>query len=565
MAKKAQVMKEKIDMSARIRIFLSVIGLISILAACGPAPAVNTSPPPATLEAEIASTPTNTTGTEMNVSFDCSNVQEIPLEECQALVAIYESTDGDHWIENSGWLVNETPCTWYSVLCEQGHVIELQLYYNQLHGSLPPGIGNFTHLKSLYLDDNQLSGPIPAEIGNLTELQIARLGRNKFTSIPAEFADLKGLVYLELWGNQLSGVIPRELSNLSHLQQLNLSFNQFTGNIPPELGNLVFLHELNLSHNQLSGSIPAVLGELKSLNQLDLSFNQLSGSIPSELGQLANLYWLDLSYNQLTGPVLVDFAQEPMSERRLWGNLLDGTVLASTEKITTVDSQGVHIDFNSDLFKSVWPEIVPAFPPSVGGPGWEAKPEHTRFTFAYPEGSNQLKVAAARVFGPPHILILPAETYGDMNEFAQEEIAGLQTLLATRPPAPEDEIPLLPLINAAQIFHTQLEYLDFQNGTGVRFITHYSQDTGPITNENTFYTFQGLTDDGKYYVAAYFPISTAGLSNVPPMEDWQAFNERYSDYLKETVSQLDTLSSADFEPNLEMLDAVIQSLAVNTP
>jgi hypothetical protein len=343
-----------------------------------------------------------------------------------------------------------------------------------------------------------------------------------------------------------------------------LHSNQFSGEIPADLGNLLFLHDLNLSHNQLSGSIPTALGDLKNLNQLDLSFNQLSGSIPPELEQLSNLYLLDLSYNQLTGSIPTSIAQGPMSERRLWGNLFDGIILASQEPITTMDAQGVHLEFDSDLFKSVWPEIVPAFPPSVGGPGWEARPEHTRFTFAYPEGSNELQAVGAAVFGPPRILIFPTQEYSTMSEFAQEEIAGLQTLLATRPSAPENEIPLLPLINAAQIFHTQLKYLDFQNGTGVRFITHYSQDVGPIMNQNSFCTFQGLTDDGQYYVAIYFPISAAGLSNDPPTEDWQTFNERYQDYLRETVSHLNALSSDDFEPNLEMLDAVIQSLAVQT-
>ena len=152
-----------------------------------------------------------------------------------------------------------------------------------------------------------------------------------------------------------------------------------------------------------------------------------------------------------------------------------------------------------------------------------------------------------------------------MNEFAREEIAGLQALLTTRPAAPDNEIPLLPLINAAQVFHTQVKYLDFQNGKGVRFITHYSQDMRPIMNENIFYTFQGLTHDGKYYVAVNVPISAAGLSNDSPTEDWQTFNERYQDYLRETVSRLDALSSNDFEPNLEVLDAVVKSLAINAP
>ena len=36
--------------------------------------------------------------------FDCTTVTEIPQQECEALVAFYISTDGDNWINHSGWL-----------------------------------------------------------------------------------------------------------------------------------------------------------------------------------------------------------------------------------------------------------------------------------------------------------------------------------------------------------------------------------------------------------------------------------------------------------------------------
>jgi hypothetical protein len=550
-------------MSKQTVTFFLSIGTSFLLAACSAGSTVDsvTLLPP-TAVTDISSMPQATAGTQTSLSFDCHNIQEIPAEECRALVALYESADGDHWQDNPGWLVDEMPCTWHGVICQQGHVAELELYYNQLTGSLPHEIGNLTYLKSLYLDNNQLSGPLPQEIGSLTKLQVARLGGNQFSSIPAEIANLDSLVYLELWGNQLGGKIPDEISNLSNLQELNLNFNQFTGSIPPELGNLAYLHQLDLSHNLLSGSIPATLGDLRSLNQLDLSFNRLTGSIPPELEDLSNLYWLDLSYNELTGVVPVGMAQAPISERRLWGNLFDGTVLALQGMITTVEYQGAKFDFNSALAKSVWPEIVAAQEPSVGGPGWEVSPEHVRFTFAYPREPNDFQVDGAGILGPPQILIYPTQAYSSMSELAKEEIEAAQSLLETRPPAPENEMPFLPLINAAQVFHSQVKYLDFQNGSGVRFITHYSQEVvGRLTNENIFYTFQGLTQDGAYYVAVYFPISADGLGNELVQEDWEAAQA----HLAEDIRHLDSLSSDKFEPELEILDGVVQSLLVETP
>jgi hypothetical protein len=152
-----------------------------------------------------------------------------------------------------------------------------------------------------------------------------------------------------------------------------------------------------------------------------------------------------------------------------------------------------------------------------------------------------------------------------MSDFAQEEIEKLQALLQTRPPAPEDPISLLPLINAAQVFHAQVKYLDFQNGSGVRYLTQYSQDIFPIVNQHLFYTFQGLTQDGAYYVVAAFAIDAAGFPDEPDISDWEAFSAGYQDYLAATVSQLDALPSDQFEPDLALLDSVIQSLRVSVP
>lgn len=45
------------------------------------------------------------------------------------------------------------------------------------------------------------------------------------------------------------------------------------------------------------------------------------------------------------------------------------------------------------------------------------------------------------------------------------------------------------------------------DGGGIRYLTQFGQAAGLITNPELFYTFQGLTDDGAYYVAAVFPVA----------------------------------------------------------
>ena len=100
----------------------------------------------------------------------CPEVSEIPTLECEALVALYNATDGPNWTNNSGWLETDAPCSWHGVTCSVGHVTELNLDFNQLSGSIPAELGDLSNLTDLLLNRNQLSGSIPVELGNLSNL-----------------------------------------------------------------------------------------------------------------------------------------------------------------------------------------------------------------------------------------------------------------------------------------------------------------------------------------------------------------------------------------------------------
>ncbi|MEI2688560.1 MAG: hypothetical protein V9H69_02155 [Anaerolineae bacterium] len=172
-------------------------------------------------------------------TFDCTAVTEIPQSECEALVAFYISTEGDNWINNTGWLQTSTPCTWYGLTCSEGHVTWLELYGNHLQGTIPPDIGNLSQLWVLGLSSNELNGPIPRELGKLVNLSFLFLDNNQLSdSIPAELGNMSGLVFLKLQDNQLSGSIPPSLGQLTNLCDIDLSFNHLTGTLPSELGNL---------------------------------------------------------------------------------------------------------------------------------------------------------------------------------------------------------------------------------------------------------------------------------------------------------------------------------------
>jgi Leucine-rich repeat (LRR) protein len=270
----------------------------------------------------------------------------IQQKERDALIALYNSTNGSKWFQKDGWSgAAGTECSWYGVYCNDSNsaVVEIYLSWNGLSGNIAPALGSLSQLTSLSLRHNNISGNIPAELGNLVKLQDLDLSHNSLTgSIPSSFGTLTELKRLELpgdvFGNQFSGSIPPVLGNLKKLERLDLSGNQFTGPIPAELGNLASLNELNLKGNQLTGEIPAALGNLSTLYSLDLSDNQFSGSIPSALAQLPKLSDLYLSGNQLNGSIPPEFGALNVSELDLSGNQLNGNIPSTLANIPYLSS-----------------------------------------------------------------------------------------------------------------------------------------------------------------------------------------------------------------------------------
>jgi putative hemolysin len=229
-----------------------------------------------------------------------------------------------------------------------------------------------------------------------------------------------------------------------------------------------------------------------------------------------------------------------------------------------IDDYGVSFQFDTALAASVQPHLVDAFVDD-NGMDYLLLPQHLAFTFddSYADGQPLLQRQQLNLATMPQIVVYPADAYAAMQPLAKTQIDQLQALLAEEAAAPGGSLPYLPLHNAAQVFHSQLAHLPFRNGAGVRYVTAFSQEASPVTNQQLIYTYQGLTDDGRYYVTAFFPLTTAVLPDTVQVEDWEAFNANYSTYVRETLAALNDLTPQGFSPGLTLLDAVVTSLQVN--
>jgi hypothetical protein len=279
---------------------------------------------------------------------------DIPQEEREALIQLYNETGGDNWTENTGWKAEPLHTdgfaapgaenTWFGITCDSENttVMKIILAANNLTGTIPTSLANLPNLQELSLIDNALSGQIPPGLGKLENVTIIYLSNNQLAGpIPAELGNLAKLTSLFLLQNQLTGIIPPELGKLSNLEYLLLYDNQLTGNIPVEITQLTNLKKLNLGDNQLDGTIPPGLGGLSQLTVLTLRNNQLTGNIPPELENLKNLEHLYLQDNQLTGGILPWLGNlSKLTILRLNSNALTGIIpgtLKNLGELTTLD------------------------------------------------------------------------------------------------------------------------------------------------------------------------------------------------------------------------------------
>lgn len=229
-----------------------------------------------------------------------------------------------------------------------------------------------------------------------------------------------------------------------------------------------------------------------------------------------------------------------------------------------VSFEGVSFSYDESIAADVTAQLVPEEVWADDRPfGGGTVPQHYRFEFVGGDPSTT-----------GFIEIYPAAEFEAGHPDAAERIASMRDLLATRPALPPsampEVIPLMPLAPYIPAFYAQGEYLDFEGGSGVRCLTMFGFAVQPVTNSDLRYVFQGMLGDGAYYVAAHVPVSNPILADdvesVTDVDvdalmsdglDWEA-------YITDKVAQLDAQPLDSYQPPLDALDAMIQSIRIQT-
>nr|QEZ88174.1 disease resistance family protein /LRR family protein 1 [Populus tomentosa] len=230
-------------------------------------------------------------------------------------------------------------------------MIELDLSWNQLNGSLPKRFSQHSELVSLNLNDNQLTGSltdvtmlsslrelwihnnrldgnVSESIGSLSQLEELNVGGNTLQGVmfEAHFSNLSKLTVLDLTDNSLAlkfesnwaptfqldhiflsscnlgPYFPQWLRNQNNFRKLDISKTRISDTIPNWFWNLSNsnLELLHLSHNNMSGILPDFSSKYSNLRNIDLSFNQFEGPLP--LFSSDTTLTLFLSNNKFSGP-----------------------------------------------------------------------------------------------------------------------------------------------------------------------------------------------------------------------------------------------------------------------
>jgi len=116
---------------------------------------------------------------------------------------------------------------------------EIWLHRNKFSGSIPSELGNLKSIGDFRVHYNELSGSIPEEFWNMSDssnlFRLDLYDNQLIGTLSSNVGKMLGLYTLRLKNNQFTGQIPTALGLMTDLEEVALQGNSFAGEIPSEL------------------------------------------------------------------------------------------------------------------------------------------------------------------------------------------------------------------------------------------------------------------------------------------------------------------------------------------
>ena len=215
----------------------------------------------------------------------------------------------------------------------------------------------------------------------------------------------------------------------------------------------------------------------------------------------------------------------------------------------------------SDATGIIMPEVIPT------------ENEYPAYNPAYRKISL-IGYPLSNKFWQPVVQVYPVARFIELVPDMANTVTKMQQILADKPAEFQTAIPVVQVPGAAQVFHARVGYLNFKNGQGIGFLTEYAQYYAPVNNHDLFYTYQGLTADGKYWISIFLPVNAAYLQasyNEPavpadgiaaPDENSNNLENEMKTYYVNMVQKLNNTEADAFTPSLSCIAQFVQSLNV---
>jgi hypothetical protein len=278
----------------------------------------------------------------------------------------FQQNETTQWAVTSGWLVDQSECTWHGIMCEINEVsysndisepqntitqitftllgsyvgtisADIGLLTNLQHfelantcgydssaryfsaydnngrylqGSLPDSIGQWTALTYFDVRYNLgLTGTLPQSIGQWTALNYFDVSSNYnlLGALPDNIGQWAALTFFNVVNCYLKGTLPGSIGKWTALTFFSVNcpyFNVVT--LPDRIGQWTAMSHFDISFSSFTGTLPDHIGQWTSLTHFDVIGNALNGSLPDSIGQLTALTFFDISLNSLNGTLLPD-------------------------------------------------------------------------------------------------------------------------------------------------------------------------------------------------------------------------------------------------------------------